>query len=60
MNAETCSKMFKTFLSEDEWLQVPSEIATKIEDFIEEKFVEFIKSKALFESRKNDYGKYKF
>lgn len=56
MEIETYSKMFNSVLSEDEWSQVPSEIQTKLETFVEAKFEEIFTSKALYESRKNEYG----
>lgn len=58
MEVETYSKIFNPVLSKDEWSQIPSEIQTKLEAFVEEKFDEILTSKALYESRKNDYGNY--
>ncbi|XP_031346932.1 nucleoprotein TPR-like isoform X1 [Photinus pyralis] len=44
--------LFASAISEDEWSQIPSEIAKKICNFVEEKFDELITTKALSETSK--------
>lgn len=56
MESEVYSKIFQPVLTKDEWLQIPGEIANKIEVFIEEKIEEYITAKARYESGKLDYG----
>lgn len=61
MESNEGSKIFSTVLSAEEWSQVPSEIAKKLEAFAEEKFEELITSKALYETKKAETGKlYKY
>ncbi|GLV34014.1 Megator [Carabus blaptoides fortunei] len=52
MESNEGSNIFSTVLSAEEWSQVPSEIAKKLEAFAEEKLEELITSKALYETKK--------
>lgn len=57
METEIYSKIFQPVLTKEEWIQVPTGIANKIEIFVEEKIEEYITAKALYESRKTEQGK---
>lgn len=59
MEEAAVTRFFATAVSEEEWNAIPSEIAKKIQAFTEEKFEEFITSKALSETAKFNAGKWK-
>lgn len=58
MEVEEGNKIFRGALTNDEWLQVPSEISKKLEAFLEAKFDELFTSKALYEAKKTETGNY--
>lgn len=51
------SFVFASVLSEQEWQKVPGEIRNVILKFVDEKFEDFIKSKALLETKNFNFGK---
>ncbi|XP_066254200.1 nucleoprotein TPR isoform X1 [Euwallacea similis] len=52
---ETC--LFASVVSQEEWKKVPAEIGQKISKFVNEKFEEFITSKALLETKNSNSEK---
>ena len=52
------SFVFAPVISQDEWANVPNEIAKKVEAFVEGKFEELITCKALLETTRHNAGKF--
>lgn len=49
--------VFSTIISDEEWQTVPKDVGAKIATFVNEKFEEFITSKALLETKFSQNGK---
>lgn len=52
------SCIFAPVVSQEEWQTIPTEIGKKISKFVNEKFEEFITSKALLETKTSNSGKH--
>lgn len=52
--------VFSPVLTEVEWQKVPADIGKTILKFVNDKFEEFITSKALFETKNFNLGMYMF